>query len=161
MTVTPVLSYWLLTGDKSTHHDHDSPLLRVLKWIAGFAIRTSVRHPWPILLSVLLAVVVSVVTVTQLGRDFLLPRLVRRYAAEGTQEGVNSVVRLLKAAPTDADRAKDLGVINIANALPQVLAPGVAALVLGLGAGYSTLYVLAALAAVLGSILVRRIVGVP
>jgi hypothetical protein len=42
-----------------------------------------------------------------------------------------------------------------------VLAPGVAALVLGLGAGYPTLYVLAALAAVLGSFLVRRIVGVP
>ena len=42
-----------------------------------------------------------------------------------------------------------------------MLAPGVAALVLGLGAGYPTLYVLAALAAVLGSFLVRRIVGVP
>ena len=39
--------------------------------------------------------------------------------------------------------------------------PGVAAVVLGLGAGYPALYVLAALAAVLGSFLVRRIVGVP
>ena len=68
---------------------------------------------------------------------------------------------ITQVLPTDADRAKDLGVINIANALPQVLAPGVAALVLGLGAGYPTLYVLAALAAVLGSFLVRRIVGVP
>lgn len=68
---------------------------------------------------------------------------------------------ITQVLPTDADRAKDLGVINIANALPQVLAPGVAALVLGLGAGYPTLYVLAALAAVVGSFLVRRIVGVP
>ena len=68
---------------------------------------------------------------------------------------------ITQVLPTDADRAKDLGVINIANALPQVLAPGVAALVLGLGAGYPTLYVLAALAAVLGSFLVRRIAGVP
>ena len=68
---------------------------------------------------------------------------------------------ITQVLPTDADRAKDLGVINIANALPQVLAPGVAALVLGVGAGYPTLYVLAALAAVLGSFLVRRIVGVP
>ena len=68
---------------------------------------------------------------------------------------------ITQVLPTDADRAKDLGVINIANALPQVLAPGVAALVLGLGAGYPTLYVLAALAALLGSFLVRRIVGVP
>jgi len=68
---------------------------------------------------------------------------------------------ITQVLPADADRAKDLGVINIANALPQVLAPGVAALVLGLGAGYPTLYVLAALAAVLGSFLVRRIVSVP
>lgn len=68
---------------------------------------------------------------------------------------------ITQVLPADADRGKDLGVINIANALPQVLAPGIAAVVLGLGAGYSTLYLLAALAAVLGSVLVRRIVAVP
>ena len=40
-----------------------------------------------------------------LGREFLLPRLIRRYAAEGTPAGLDSVARLLKAAPTDVDRA--------------------------------------------------------
>lgn len=64
---------------------------------------------------------------------------------------------ITQVLPADADRAKDLGVINIANALPQVLAPVVAAVVLGLGLGYPTLYVLAALAAVAGSWLVRQI----
>lgn len=39
-----------------------------------------------------------------LGRDFLLKRLVRRYTAESTQEGLDCVVRLLQAAPDDAAR---------------------------------------------------------
>lgn len=64
---------------------------------------------------------------------------------------------ITQVLPADEDRAKDLGVINIANALPQVLAPVVAAAVLGLGFGYSTLYVIAAAVSVLGSVLVTRI----
>ena len=64
---------------------------------------------------------------------------------------------ITQVLPSAGDRAKDLGVINIANALPQVLAPGVAAIVLGLGFGYSTLYVLAAGVSVLGSVLVVKI----
>jgi putative membrane-bound dehydrogenase-like protein len=38
-------------------------------------------------------------------RDVLLPRLIRRYAAEGTDEGLAAVTRLMKSAPTDSDRA--------------------------------------------------------
>jgi MFS family permease len=64
---------------------------------------------------------------------------------------------ITQVLPSADDRAKDLGVINIANALPQVLAPGIAAIVLGLGAGYSTLYVIAAGVSVLGSVLVVKI----
>jgi CzcA family heavy metal efflux pump len=73
LTVTPVLSYWLLPRARFMQHDKDGPLLRFLKWIAGFAIRVSVRHPWPILGAVAAAVAISAVTVTQLGRDFLPP----------------------------------------------------------------------------------------
>lgn len=73
LTVTPVLSYWLLPRAKFMQHEKDGLLLRLLKWIAGFAIRFSVRHPWPILGAVALAVAVSVVTATRLGRDFLPP----------------------------------------------------------------------------------------
>ncbi|MBX3420774.1 MAG: c-type cytochrome [Pirellulaceae bacterium] len=36
---------------------------------------------------------------SRLGSQFLLPRLVRRYMAEGTQAGLDAVVRLLQAAP--------------------------------------------------------------
>jgi MFS family permease len=64
---------------------------------------------------------------------------------------------ITEVLPSADDRAKDLGVINIANALPQVLAPVVAAGVLGLDLGYSTLYVIAAGFSVLGSVLVVNI----
>jgi hypothetical protein len=59
--------------------------------------------------------------------------------------------------PSAGDRAKDLGVINIANALPQVVAPVVAAAILGLDLGYARLYTVAACTTVAGSLLVTRI----
>ena len=73
LTVTPVLSYWLLPGAKFMDHDADGLLLRILKSLAGWAIRLSVRYPAPILIAVAAAVAVSIGVVTQLGRDFLPP----------------------------------------------------------------------------------------
>ncbi|MCP3754765.1 MFS transporter [Streptomyces sp. TBY4] len=68
---------------------------------------------------------------------------------------------LTDVLPTAEDRGRDLGVINIANALPQVLAPVIAApVVLHLG-GYTALYALAGALALAGSLLVRRIRSVP
>ncbi len=64
---------------------------------------------------------------------------------------------ITEVLPEANDRAKDLGVINIANTLPQVLAPVVAAGVLWAGLGYRGLYTLAAAVSVLGSVLVVRI----
>ncbi|MGY2876877.1 MFS family permease [Marmoricola sp. URHA0025 HA25] len=74
----------------------------------------------------------------------------------GTYTAVDFAM-ITQVLPTADDRAKDLGVINIANALPQVLAPGVAALVLSVGLGYSGLYLVAAAVSILGSVLVNRI----
>ncbi|WP_239137044.1 MFS transporter [Sphaerisporangium rufum] len=63
--------------------------------------------------------------------------------------------------PAAAGRAKDLGVINIANSGPQVLGPVIAGpIVTGLG-GYPVLYLTAAALSVLGAVLVRRIRSVP
>ncbi len=73
LTVTPVLSYWLLPQAKFMEHEKDGVLLRFLKWLFGFAIRFSVKHPVPILATVAVAVIVSLFVVTQLGRDFLPP----------------------------------------------------------------------------------------
>jgi len=73
LTVTPVLSYWLLPSATFMDHDKDGLLLRMLKALAGWAIRTSVRYPAPILVTVAAAVAVSIGVATQLGRDFLPP----------------------------------------------------------------------------------------
>jgi MFS family permease len=64
---------------------------------------------------------------------------------------------ITEVLPSADDRGKDLGVINIAAALPQVLAPAVAGVLLALGGGYASLYVLAAVVTVAGSLGVRRI----
>lgn len=64
---------------------------------------------------------------------------------------------MIDVLPAAADRGKDLGLINIANSLPQVLAPVLAApLVVHLG-GYRTLFVFAALVVLAGAVLVFRI----
>lgn len=67
---------------------------------------------------------------------------------------------LTDVLPTAQDRGRDLGVINIANALPQVLAPVIAAPVVTHFGGYTALYALAGALALAGSVLVRRIRGV-
>jgi MFS family permease len=67
---------------------------------------------------------------------------------------------LTEVLPSARDRAKDLGVINIANSLPQVLAPAVAAPVVRYAGGYPVLYALAAAVTLLGAVLVRQIKSV-
>jgi MFS family permease len=68
---------------------------------------------------------------------------------------------ITQVLPAASDRAKDLGVINIANSAPQVLGPALSApIVVHLG-GYPVLYALTAVVTLLGSIFVRRIRSVP
>jgi MFS family permease len=68
---------------------------------------------------------------------------------------------ITQVLPTAQTRAKDLGIINIANSAPQVAAPALAApIVTGLG-GYPLLYGLTALVTLLGGVLVYRIRSVP
>lgn len=62
--------------------------------------------------------------------------------------------------PKALDRGKDLGVINVANALPQVAAPALAAPIVTHLGGYRVLYGLAAAVGLAGAILVGRIRGV-
>ena len=63
--------------------------------------------------------------------------------------------------PAVRDRAKDLGVVNIASSAPQVLAPAIAAPVVRSLGGYPMLYLITAIVTILGSIFVYRIRSVP
>ncbi|WP_199753100.1 MFS transporter [Actinoplanes sp. ATCC 53533] len=67
---------------------------------------------------------------------------------------------MTQVLPTDLDRGKDLGVINIANSMPQVLAPAIAAPIVAHAGGYPTLYVASSLFALAGAALVYRIKSV-
>lgn len=67
--------------------------------------------------------------------------------------------------PSADDTAKDLGVLNIANALPQSIAPAIAPSIIAIGTataigGYSVWYLFGAFIALLGAVLVYRIKGV-
>ncbi|MFI9046430.1 MFS transporter [Streptomyces sp. NPDC053427] len=62
--------------------------------------------------------------------------------------------------PAATHRGKDLGVINIANSLPQVAAPALAAPIVNHLGGYRVLYMVAAAIGLAGALLVRRIRGV-
>ncbi|MGW3143730.1 MULTISPECIES: MFS transporter [Streptomyces] len=62
--------------------------------------------------------------------------------------------------PKALDRGKDLGVINVANALPQVAAPALAAPIVTYLGGYRVLYLVAAVIGLVGAGLVGRIRGV-
>jgi MFS family permease len=67
---------------------------------------------------------------------------------------------MTEVLPSDLDRGKDLGVINIANSLPQVLAPAIAAPIVAHAGGYPTLYVASSVLSLAGGALVYRIKSV-
>lgn len=71
LTVTPVLSYYLLTQSKATHGHQDGVLVRGLKWGAAYLIRFSMRHAGILLLLTWLGVGFGIYQLTRLGADFL------------------------------------------------------------------------------------------
>ncbi|GAA4920796.1 MFS transporter [Stackebrandtia albiflava] len=68
---------------------------------------------------------------------------------------------ITQVLPRAADRAKDLGVVNIANSAPQVLGPALAAPIVSWLGGYTALYALTAVVTVAGGILIWRVKSVP
>jgi MFS family permease len=64
---------------------------------------------------------------------------------------------ITQVLPTAFSRAKDLGIINIANSAPQVAAPAMAAPIVTVLGGYPVLYGLTAVVTLLGGVLVYRI----
>lgn len=71
LTVTPVLSYYLLPNARATHAEKDGLLLRSLKWAASYLIRLSMACPRLLLLMTWIAVAVAGWQMSQLGRNFL------------------------------------------------------------------------------------------
>jgi len=73
LTVTPVLSYWLLPNARATHREQEGFVLRGLKVLAGWVIGGSLRVSTPILIAALAAVGVSVAVLVRMESDFMPP----------------------------------------------------------------------------------------
>ncbi|WP_285637574.1 MFS transporter [Lentzea sp. NBRC 102530] len=68
-----------------------------------------------------------------------------------------AIALLTQVLPAASDRAKDLGVLNVANALPQVIAPLLTALILANLGGYRGLFAVSAAATALAAVLMSRV----
>lgn len=73
MTVTPVLSYYLLPQSSATHRQGDGFLLRSMKRVATSLIRLSMALPKTLLILTWVAVGIAGWQMSQLGRNFLPP----------------------------------------------------------------------------------------
>ncbi len=71
LTVTPVLSYYLLPTSKATHRETDGFLLRLLKRVGGWLVRLSMEIPGPLLLATWIAVAIAGFMFANLGSSFL------------------------------------------------------------------------------------------
>ncbi|NLU69169.1 MFS transporter [Streptomyces sp. HNM0574] len=120
--------------------------------------RTGARKPFVRWAGVLMAAATALLAVWQ-----TWPGAVVAAALLGVGFGVFTSVDFALMAdvlPAAADRGKDLGLVNIANSLPQVAAPALAAPLVTHVGGYPALYLTAAAIVLLGSLLVQRIRGV-
>jgi MFS family permease len=77
-------------------------------------------------------------------------------AGYGTYLAVDAAL-VTQVLPAVGDRGKDLGVVNIANSAPQVMAPALAAPIVHSLGGYPALYLLTAAVTLLGGVFVYRI----
>jgi MFS family permease len=67
---------------------------------------------------------------------------------------------LTQVLPVALDRGKDMGIINVANSLPQVVAPALALVAVTSWGGYRSLFLAAAVIGLLGAVFVVMIKGV-
>lgn len=88
------------------------------------------------------------------------PATVVAYALYGCGYGLYQTVDAALVAqvlPSLRDAGRDLGVLNLANTIPQILAPILGLWLLGGSQNYAALFALAALSALVGAVVVNRI----
>lgn len=120
--------------------------------------RTGRRKPYVLGSSLIMAVSLAMIATAQ-----SFGMYVAAVVVFGFGEGLYLSVDMALAAavlPNPEESAKDMGVLNIGNALPQSLVPIVAPAFLAIGGGggnYSALFLFGAIAAVLGALAVQFI----
>jgi MFS family permease len=161
---TLYLLYFL--QDKVRHDDPEAGLLiLILLYTAGMMAtavvsgrlsdRTGRRKVFVIWSGVIMAVAALLLAAWPVWPAALVAALLLG-AGYGAYLAVDAAL-ITQVLPVATNRGKDLGVINIANAAPQVLGPALSApIVVHLG-GYPTLYAVTAAVTLLGSVLVVKI----
>ncbi|WP_229402614.1 MFS transporter [Micromonospora okii] len=165
---TLYLLYFLADGVR--HPDPEGGLLiLILLYTLGTALtavvsgrlsdRSGRRKAYVIVSGVVMAVAATLLAAAPVWSTAVIAALLLG-AGYGVYLSVDAAL-ITQVLPAATDRAKDLGVINIANSAPQVLGPALSApIVVHLG-GYPTLYAVTAAVTLLGSALVLRIRSVP
>jgi MFS family permease len=125
--------------------------------LAGGWLSDRLRQRRPVILvaSVVMAVALSVLAVSEDWRWVMAAA-----ALEGLGYGAYVAVDLAlvsQVLPRAQDRGKDLGLINIASAAPQVVGPAIAALLVTRLGGYPILFLAAAVATLAGGLAVQRV----
>ncbi len=118
LTITPVLSYYLLPTSKATHRQHDGPVLYMLKWLTDPLIRLSMKIPTLLLVITWSIVAVAVWQVAQLGRNFLpafdegsiqvnvtLPPGSSLQASNQVSGNIDAVFKSMQKSPVNPDGA--------------------------------------------------------
>ncbi len=120
--------------------------------------RTGRRKIFVIASTLVVAVGAIIVTVSQTWTATMVAAAVMG-AGFGVYLAVD-IALITEVLPAARDRAKDLGVINIANTLPQLMAPVLAAPLIHSVGGYRALFLAATVVTILGAVLVQPIKGV-
>jgi MFS family permease len=120
--------------------------------------RTGRRKIFVFTASIVYGVAMFVIAIASTFNGFLVGM-----AIGGLGFGMYLAVDLALVADVLPDRAKvakDLGVLNIASALPFSIAPAIAPAILAIGGGYGALYAVAGVCAIIGAVAVLRVKGV-
>jgi MFS family permease len=125
----------------------------------NFSDRTGRRKVFVFIASIVYGLALFAVAMASSFNGFLIGM-----AISGLGFGIYTAVDLALVAdvlPNPGQNAKDLGVFNIAGALPFSLAPACAPIILAIGGGsYGVLYAVAGLCAVIGALAILRVRGV-
>jgi MFS family permease len=161
---TLYLLYFLARG--AHYHDPQTGLLilmalyAVALLIAGAACgtlsdRTGRRKPFIVGAAIVMALAAAILAVSPTWHLALVAAPLLG-AGFGTYWAAAPAL-LTQVLPAAANRAKDLGIINIAYSLPLVVAPLVAGVVLGLMNSYPALFALAGVVTVMAGLTVSRV----
>ena len=161
---TLYLLYFLTDAVKVAHPD-DSLLILILLYTVGM-IATAMFGGWlsdrigrrkifVIWSGILIAVAATLLAIWPIWSVSMVSALLFG-AGYGVYLAVDTAL-ITQVLPAAADRAKDLGVINIATAAPQVLGPAISAPIVTHLGGYPALFTLTAVVTVLGAVAVVRI----